>query len=263
MRWLAAGIEAKTERRAVVQQLGTTLKMDVTPFETLLDIREDKSGAEIGRSGRAVCAVSGVHSQIGRVRGPVWRNKIMKVALIVLGVVVLLALMLGGSLMSARNELVTEREAIKGAWSQVDVALQRRADLIPNLVETVKGFAKHEANRDRLSDQCARGDDGRARRRRRRSQANSQLDSALGRLFVVVENYPNIKANENFLRLQDELAGTENRIAVERRKYNEVGAEVQHRYRAVPQEHRRVACSDSSARTPISRRIRRRRKLRR
>src|ERR1700682_6168672 len=145
----------------------------------------------------------------------------MKVALIVLGVIVLLAVLLFGSLMGARNELVTEREAIKGAWSQVDVALQRRADLIPNLVETVKGFAKHEETAIN-SVTSARAAMIGAKTPADRIAANSQLDSALGRLFVVVENYPNLKANENFIRLQDELAGTENRIAVERRKYNEV-----------------------------------------
>src|SRR5271169_4106085 len=145
----------------------------------------------------------------------------MKVALIVLGVVVLGALLIGGNLMGERNELVTERESIKGSWSQVDVALQRRADLIPNLVETVKGYAKHEETAiDSVTN--SRAAMMGAKTPADKIQANSQLDSALGRLFVIVENYPNIKANENFLRLQDELAGTENRIAVERRKYNEV-----------------------------------------
>ena len=145
----------------------------------------------------------------------------MKVALIVLGVIVLLALLLGGSLLGSRNELVTEREAIKGAWSQVDVALQRRADLIPNLVETVKGFAKHEESVINSVTEARAAMMG-AKTPKEKIDANSRLDSALGRLFVVVENYPNIKANENFLRLQDELAGTENRISIERRKYNEV-----------------------------------------
>jgi LemA protein len=145
----------------------------------------------------------------------------MKIALVVVGVIVLCAVLLGGSLMGSRNELVTERESINGAWSQVDVALQRRLDLIPNLVETVKGLAKHEeAVIDSVTS--ARAAMMGAKTPKDKIQANSQLDSALGRLFVVVENYPNIKANEGFLRLQDELAGTENRIAVERRKYNEV-----------------------------------------
>jgi LemA protein len=145
----------------------------------------------------------------------------MKGALIVLGVVVLLALILGGSLMGSRNDLVTEREAIHGAWAQVDSVLQRRLDLIPNLVETVKGSAAHE---EKVIGEvtAARAAMMGARTPQERIQENARLDSALGRLMVVVENYPNIKANENFLKLQDELAGTENRIAVERRKYNEV-----------------------------------------
>lgn len=145
----------------------------------------------------------------------------MKIALVVLGVLLLVGVMLGGSLMSSRNELVTEREAVNSAWSQVDVVLQRRADLIPNLVETVKGAAGHEEKviNDVTSARAAMMG---AKTPAEKIAANSQLDSALGRLMVVVENYPNIKANENFLRLQDELAGTENRIAIERRKYNEV-----------------------------------------
>jgi LemA protein len=144
----------------------------------------------------------------------------MKGVLIALSVIVLLVLILGGSLMGSRNELVTERETYKAQWQQVDVVLQRRLDLIPNLVETVKGFAKQEqAVIKEVTD--ARAALGGARTPQEKIQANSQLDGALSRLLVVVENYPNIKSNENFLRLQDELAGTENRIAVERRKYNE------------------------------------------
>ncbi len=144
----------------------------------------------------------------------------MKIALAVLAVIVLIALIFGGSLMGWRNELVTERNGVDGAFAQVDVAMQRRADLIPNLVETVKGFAKQEkAVIDSVT--AARAALGGARTPAEKIAANGQLDTALSRLLVVVENYPNLKSNENFLRLQDELAGTENRIAVERRKYNE------------------------------------------
>jgi LemA protein len=144
----------------------------------------------------------------------------MKIALIVLGVLLLVVLLFGSKLVGTRNELVREREGIKGQWSQVDVALKRRADLIPNLVETVKGYAKHEEGTIKdIAD--ARAALGGARTPQQSIDANNRLDTALGRLLVVVENYPNLKANENFLRLQDELAGTENRIAVERRKYNE------------------------------------------
>ncbi|MDX2181982.1 MAG: LemA family protein [Bryobacteraceae bacterium] len=145
----------------------------------------------------------------------------MKAVLVVLGVVVLAAVGIGGWLMGVRNDLVPQREAINGAWSQVDVALQRRADLIPNLVETVKGFAAQE--KEVFTNIAnARAQLAGARNPAEKIAANSQLDSALARLLVVVENYPQLKSNENFLRLQDELAGTENRIAVERRKYNEI-----------------------------------------
>jgi LemA protein len=146
--------------------------------------------------------------------------KLGLIAVIIVGLLVVVGLVLGGSLIGSKNELVTEREAIKGAWSQVDVVLQRRADLIPNLVETVKGFAKHEETAiDSVTS--ARAALGGAQTPKEKIDANSKLDSALSRLLVVVENYPNLKANENFMRLQDELSGTENRIAVESRKYNE------------------------------------------
>jgi LemA protein len=144
----------------------------------------------------------------------------MKIVLVVLAVIVLVVLMIGGSLMGTRNELVTERESVNASWAQVDVALERRSDLIPNLVETVKGFATHEQSViDSVTS--ARAALGGARTPSEKIAANSQLDGALSRLLIVVENYPTLKSNENFLRLQDELAGTENRIAVERRKYNE------------------------------------------
>ena len=144
----------------------------------------------------------------------------MKIFLGVLAVIVIIGLVLGGGLISNRNELVTEKNGVEAAWAQVDVVLQRRADLIPNLVETVKGFAKQEQSViDSVTS--ARAALGGARTPSEKIAANSQLDSALSRLLVVVENYPNLKSNENFIRLQDELAGTENRIAVERRRYNE------------------------------------------
>src|SRR6202140_5800616 len=145
----------------------------------------------------------------------------MKKGLIVLIVLVVIALMLGSSFISRRNQMAVKREAVNAAWSQVDVVLQRRADLIPNLVETVKGFAAQE--------QTVFGDIAKARSAllgartpAERIAANGQLEGALGRLLALAENYPQLRSNENFLRLQDELAGTENRIAVERRRYNEV-----------------------------------------
>src|SRR5438552_7039048 len=145
----------------------------------------------------------------------------MKILLVVLGVLLLAGLMFGGKYVSVRNELATQNEAISAAWAQVDVALQRRADLIPNLVSTVKGFAVHE---QQVIDSvtAARAALGGARNPKEKIAANAQLDSAISRLLVISENYPNLKSDQNFLRLQDELAGTENRIAVERRKYNEV-----------------------------------------
>src|ERR1700720_3417210 len=144
----------------------------------------------------------------------------MSKGLIVIIVVVLIALVVFGPYVGVRNTLVTKNEAVKAAWSQVDIVLQRRADLIPNLVETVKGIAKEE--------QTVFGDIAKARSQllsagtpSEKIAANQQLDGALGRLLAIVENYPQLKSNENFLRLQDELAGTENRIAVERKRYND------------------------------------------
>jgi LemA protein len=144
----------------------------------------------------------------------------MKILLIIVVILLLAGLMFGGKYVGIRNDLVTKKEAVNAAWSQVDVALQRRADLIPNLVETVKGYAKHEET-IMTAVANARSALLGAKTPQEKIAANTQLDGALGRLLVVVENYPNLKANETFLRLQDELAGTENRIAVERRKYNE------------------------------------------
>jgi len=146
-----------------------------------------------------------------------------KGCLIVGGLAILLVVMvvsLGGAFIRIRNEMVSQREAIKAAWAQVDNVIQRRADLIPNLVNTVKGYAAHEQKV--LGDlAAARAQLAGARNPAERIAANTQLDGALSRLLVVVENYPNLKADQQFLRLQDELAGTENRIAVERRRYNE------------------------------------------
>jgi LemA protein len=144
----------------------------------------------------------------------------MRPLLIVLGVLALVGLVVGMPAVGSFNDLSTKRNAIEGAWADVDVALQRRADLIPNLVETVKGFAAQEQEVF-TSIANARAALSGARTPAEKVAANGQLDTALGRLLVVVENYPQLKSNENFLRLQDELAGTENRIAQERRKYND------------------------------------------
>jgi LemA protein len=143
----------------------------------------------------------------------------MKKWQIVALVVILVGVILAGSYAGVRNNMVRKREQVNAAWSQVDVVIQRRADLIPNLVNTVKGYAAHEtevfADVDRAREALLN-----AHTPGSRIQANAQLDGALGRLLAVVENYPQLKANENFLELQDQLEGTENRIAVERRRYN-------------------------------------------
>jgi LemA protein len=132
-----------------------------------------------------------------------------------------LALVLGGcTFVQERNKFATERETINGEWSQVDADLQRRADLIPNLVETVKGYAKEETQVvQSVAD--ARAALVGAKNPQDKLDANQQLTGALGRLLVVVENYPNLKANENFKQLMFSLEGTENRIAQSRRRYNE------------------------------------------
>ena len=145
----------------------------------------------------------------------------MRKGLAVIVVVALGVLLVGGMYFSRRNEMVRKNETVKAAWSQVDVVLERRADLIPNLVETVKGFAAQEQTVF-ANIANARASLLSARTPAERIAANGQLDGALGRLLAIVENYPQLRSNENFLRLQDELAGTENRIAVERRRYNEV-----------------------------------------
>jgi LemA protein len=148
----------------------------------------------------------------------------MKILLAVVGVVmvlvILVAIVVGGSYVSSKNEMVRKNEAIKQAWSQVDVVMQRRADLIPNLVATVKGYAQQE---QKVFGDIANARAGllNARTPADKIAANGKLDGALGRLLLIVENYPNLKSNQNFMALQDELAGTENRIAVERRRYNE------------------------------------------
>jgi LemA protein len=141
-------------------------------------------------------------------------------ALIVLVVIGLIVLSLFGMYIGTKNTLVSKNEAVKNAWAQVDVDLQRRADLIPNLVETVKGIAQQEqAVFGAIADARARL--AGAGTPQEKIAANQALDGALSRLLVVVENYPQLKSNENFLRLQDELAGTENRISVSRRRYND------------------------------------------
>jgi len=147
-------------------------------------------------------------------------SKGLVVGLGILGVLLVVALMVGGSFIGAKNQMVAKDQNVKAAWSEVDVQLQRRADLIPNLVETVKGFTKEEST--------VFGDIANARAGMLNAQgpqakiaANGQLDSALGRLLLLTENYPQLRSSEQFMRLQDELAGTENRISVARKRYND------------------------------------------
>jgi LemA protein len=139
---------------------------------------------------------------------------------IVVAVLILLVLVPFFYFRGTYNNLVTMDEGVKAAWAQVENQLQRRYDLIPNYVETVKGYAAHEREVFlRVTE--ARSKVAGAGSVQDKIEANNQLSSALSRLLVVVERYPDLKANANFIRLQDELAGTENRIAVERRRYNE------------------------------------------
>jgi LemA protein len=125
----------------------------------------------------------------------------------------------GGCMAGQYNRLVSLDQRVKSQWAQVDTVLQRRADLVPNLVETVKGYVKHEQEVFRMITDARKALMG-ARTPSEAGRANEMLSSALSRLLALVENNPQLRANENFLRLQDELAGTENRIAVERRRYN-------------------------------------------
>ena len=157
----------------------------------------------------------------------------MKTALMVIGIVVLIILIPLLYLKSTYNGLVTMDEGVKGAWAQVENQLQRRYDLIPNYVETVKGYASHEKEvflkvAEARSKVAGAGTIG------EKIGANNQLASALARLLLVVERYPDLKANANFMRLQDELAGTENRIAVERRRFNEAVKAFNTRIRRFP-----------------------------
>jgi LemA protein len=144
----------------------------------------------------------------------------LAITLGVLGAVLLVVVLIFGSFIGARNSMVEKDQTVKESWSNVDTQLQRRADLIPNLVQTVKGFAKQET--------MVFGDIANARAGMLNAQgpaakiaANGKLDSAIGRLLLLTENYPQLRSNEQFMRLQDELSGTENRITVARKRYND------------------------------------------
>jgi LemA protein len=142
------------------------------------------------------------------------------VVLVILGVLLLVALGIAGYVRSTYNEMVSLQEQNRTAWSQVENQLQRRNDLIPNYVATVKGYAKQETTIfTEIAE--ARAKLGGAQALPQRMAASNDLSNALSRLLVVVERYPELRSSENFMRLQDELAGTENRLAVERMRYNE------------------------------------------
>lgn len=157
----------------------------------------------------------------------------MKRLLIAVVVLVVLSVLMGGWLFGYYNRFVNMDEGIKNAWAQVENQLQRRNDLIPNLVNTVKGYAAHEkgvfeniANaRARLAGAQTIGD---------KVNAANDMTSAISRLLVVVEQYPNLKADQSFSRLMDELAGTENRLAVERKRYNDQVLEYNQLRRRIP-----------------------------
>ena len=149
------------------------------------------------------------------------KGNLMKPLVIAGAVIVAIAAVTALGCLSLRNGLVTKDEAINEQWSQINTQLQRRADLLPNLVSTVKGYAAHESG---VFTEVA---DARSRLLAAKSpnesaEASAQVTSALGRLLAISENYPELKANENFIRLQDEISGTENRIATARMRYNAV-----------------------------------------
>jgi LemA protein len=156
-----------------------------------------------------------------------------KTGLIVVGVIVAILVMLIGWYVSTYNSIVTLEEKVETEYSNINVALERRADLIPNLVSTVKGYMAHEENiinsiteaRENLVNAKTVSD---------KAEANEKLTSALNNLNVIVENYPDLKANTNFIQLQDELAGTENRIATARRDYNNVVKEYNTKIKTIP-----------------------------
>lgn len=137
-----------------------------------------------------------------------------------LGILVALVLLFSGVTISTYNSIISLQEKVTSSYYDIDTQLQRRADLIPNLINSVKGYMQHEQgiinsiteSRERLM---------KADNMQERAQASEELSAALGQLNVIVENYPNLKADQNFIQLQDELAGTENRIATTRRDYNQ------------------------------------------
>lgn len=149
------------------------------------------------------------------------KKGVISVALIVILAIVAIVGILAASVIGTYNSLATSREAVTSKAADIDTVLQRRADLIPNLVNTVKGFTQHE---DEVIEKIttAREHLVNAQSLEEKSAANAELTSGINALMVIVENYPDLKSSENFIALQDELSGTENRIATARHDYNEV-----------------------------------------
>lgn len=147
-------------------------------------------------------------------------SKGLKITLIVLGIVVLIGFSIASWIIKGYNNAISMDENVKGKWAQVENQLKRRYDLIPNLVETVKGYAAHERELfEHIAD--ARTKYFQATTVKDKIDTSNQLEGVLSRLLLLQERYPELKANESFLKLQDSLEGTENRISVERKRYNE------------------------------------------
>jgi len=147
-------------------------------------------------------------------------SKQMKTILIVIGIIVVVGVIFIGQIISGYNRVIAMDENVKGRWAQVENQLKRRYDLIPNLVETVKGYAAHEKELFQSIAE-ARTKYFQAKDIKGKIESSNQLETALSRLLLLREQYPQLKANESFLKLQDSLEGTENRIAVERKRYND------------------------------------------
>jgi LemA protein len=166
----------------------------------------------------------------------------MKKSWIIIGVIVVIALLLYSSIKGTYNQMVTLDEGVGAQWAQVENVYQRRADLIPNLVSTVKGYAAHEKEtlegvieaRAKATSTTIDASNLNAQSIQQFQAAQDGLSSALSKLMVVVERYPDLKANQNFLELQAQLEGTENRIAVERKKFNEVARQYNTYIRSFP-----------------------------
>lgn len=157
----------------------------------------------------------------------------MKKGYVVIIVVITLLLLVVGGIVGSYNGLINLKEDVDTQYSNIDVQLERRADLIPNLVNTVKGYVQHEEKAiERIT--AARENLLKASNTKELAEADAELDSAIDALMIIVENYPDLKANTNFINLQDELAGTENRIAVARRDYNDAVKKYNTKIKKIP-----------------------------